>query len=184
MTRELAAELERSKQNTLWVRAGVINNNQALIQELGEEAAGRIYSNEILFQQLLNDGWRAAELRELDAATDRQVARANIEVGNGCPGRSRGAFGSEQDESAAASKSKEDCVIKTNCPNCSALNTDGTKRQNKVKVVAVIDSQKTIHCRRCGAYATQKGDSDIGRIARLAAKRQHAAAQMELAPAA
>lgn len=158
MSDDLAALLERSRQNTLIVAAAVVSDNQDVISKVEPHIAKAIYEAEMSLQILQqNNMLTMHEMQRQETANSQRIAHANIKVGGGCPGETQGAFGGDPSKAPDSKvESKEACVIKTNCPNCSNLNLDGTARKEKVQVVAVIDASKTIHCRRCSAWANDK----------------------------
>lgn len=155
MSKELAALLEQSRKNTHIVTAAVITDNQDILLKLTPEKARVIYSQEMFIQQLQQDNLaNLQQIQQLEEENNQRIAQSNITAGGGCVGSTAGAFA--EDQKGGPEESKESCVIKTTCPNCSNLNTDGTHRKEKVEVTAVIDASKTIHCRRCSAWANDK----------------------------
>ncbi len=155
MTEELAVLLEQSRKNTHVVAAAVITDNRHVISQLSTKDAQSIYEQEMHIQIMQQNGLlNSQQIQQLEEQNGQRIAQANIEAGGGCPGSNSGAFGGA--DKKGPEESKESCVIKTTCPNCSHLNTDGSERKEKVEVTAVIDASKTIHCRRCSAWANDK----------------------------
>lgn len=103
MSRELAAILEKAKQNLLWTRAAVITENEHVLNQLDAETAERLHREEMFVQQVAASG-SYSDVRDLDAQLDRLIASRNVGVGGGCPGESETNFkedGSSGDSAGA-----------------------------------------------------------------------------------
>jgi hypothetical protein len=130
MTRELAALIEKAKQNLLWSRAAVIVGNEKVLEQLDTKTAERIYRDE-MFIQIAADQGRYEDVRHLEALTNLDIAKANIGVGGGCAGDNEGDFNDDDSdpwrndsdrsdnspfaESKVGKIGKGKCVVE-NCP--------------------------------------------------------------------
>lgn len=101
MSRELAAILEKAKQNLLWTRAAVITENEHVIKQLDAETARRLHRDEMFIQTAADNG-SYKDVRALEAQLDRIIASRNIGVGGGCPGESETDF--KADSSSTGSR--------------------------------------------------------------------------------
>jgi len=94
MSRELAAIVEKAKQNTLWVSAAVVTENESVIHQMDEDVIERVRTNELLIQQ----AWQAGhDVRLLEAQNNQMVADQNVKVGGGCSGTNEARFRSSQE---------------------------------------------------------------------------------------
>jgi hypothetical protein len=122
MSRELAALLEKAKQNLLWTRAGVVTGNDRVLAQLDDAAAEALYRDEMFIQTAVDNG-RYHEVKHLEVRTDLNIASANIGVGGGCAGENEGDFedndspwgGSAADTDNPFSESKVGKVSKGKC---------------------------------------------------------------------
>jgi hypothetical protein len=96
MSRELAALLEKAKQNLLWTRAGVVTGNDRVLAQLDTATAEVLYRDE-MFIQVATDSGRHEDIRQLEVQSDLEIARNNVGVGGGCTGENEGDF--EDDDS-------------------------------------------------------------------------------------
>jgi hypothetical protein len=127
MTRELAAHIERARQNTLWVSAAVATQNDRVLEQLDTTTAAHIMQNELAIQEMMRQGAAADEIAHREAANNQLIASKNVAVGAGCPGEQRAAF--EQREQAPKDKKevdenerknwkkKRDLCVVAGCPN-------------------------------------------------------------------
>lgn len=89
MTRELAAVLERAKQNTLWTAAAVVTNNEYVIEQMDPRAVQELRQLEANIQMAQEQGMSYAAI---EAGAMRLVASQNVKVGGGCPGMNETQF--------------------------------------------------------------------------------------------
>ena len=140
MTRSLAAKLEASKRNTLWVSGGVITGNQRILKQLAPDIVQQIYVNEMFMQTALRAGGTVQELEQADVESSRVVAQQNVTAGGGCPGSGNGFFGSltQKSEAGQGSHEKKCKEVKdgqsVKCPGC------------KKQVHAIVPNRETIYC--------------------------------------
>lgn len=93
MNREIAAELEKAKRNTLWVSAAVSIGNEKIINKIGQESARRIIENEERIKALIDDP--EADIQKINIISNQNnnmIAGYNIEIGGGCAGNTVGSF--------------------------------------------------------------------------------------------
>ncbi|MCA9332261.1 hypothetical protein KDA00_00105 [Candidatus Saccharibacteria bacterium] len=90
MSRELAAVLERAKQNTLWSGAASVVDNPSVVNQMDLQVVSKIQQNEALIQIARQNGM---DYHTLEAENNRLIARQNITVGGGCSGNSQDIFG-------------------------------------------------------------------------------------------
>lgn len=204
MTRQLAARLEKAKQNILGSMAAIETGNEKVIEQMDELSVRRIRKQIQRYDAALANGASQYDLRMLDMELSQDIARQRLVVGGGCPGDNDGEFGSESDAAGGNSSSSQsegsgrnaktlenagvnagECWIKTTGCYCCMLNSDGTPRRTAMTVNAVIKSNKTIYCMRggCGAWLAEGGKSrykgSIAGRAAVLAKRGVAAPQPE-----
>ncbi|HEU4914184.1 MAG TPA: hypothetical protein VFT16_02135 [Candidatus Saccharimonadales bacterium] len=86
MTRELAVRIEKAKQKTLWVSAAVVTQNQEVIKQLDEGTVQQIYVNEMLIQQMMQEGYSHHDIRAIETSNNQIVASQEVAVGGGCAG--------------------------------------------------------------------------------------------------
>jgi hypothetical protein len=96
MTRELAVRIEKAKQKTLWVSAAVVTQNQEVIKQLDEDTVQQIYTNEMLIQQMMQEGYSYQDIRTLEANNNQIVASQEVKVGGGCAGDNNADLGSSK----------------------------------------------------------------------------------------
>jgi hypothetical protein len=98
MDRQFAVDIERSRRNTLWVKAGVITGNEDIIKQMSPQAVAAVRSNEAEIYAMIAAGRTAEEIRYKEAAGNKVAAKENIKAGGGCPGVDSGAFGGSKEE--------------------------------------------------------------------------------------
>ena len=101
VTRGLAAKIEKAKQQTLWVSAAVITNNEKVINQLDSDIAQRIYDNEMLIQRMMHEGAAFRDIIALETQNNQIVARQEVKVGGGCAGDGEADFGSKKDSTSS-----------------------------------------------------------------------------------
>lgn len=124
MTNELAVLVEEAKQNILWTRAGIITNNEQVIEQIDSERAESLRQSEAEIQMAYASGMEA-DVRAMEASGDRDIADSNVKVGGGCSGsnipkfkdgKGGGAAGEDSDNRENWKKKIAKCVIKL-CPS-------------------------------------------------------------------
>jgi hypothetical protein len=140
MTKSLAAKLETSKRNTLWVAGGVVTGNKWVLKQLKPEIAQQIYANELFLQTAIQSGIHPEEIKSFEISNDRLVAHQNATAGAGCPGSSKGLFGStEEHADHDGEPGGEKCPEvrdgqNVRCPGCKKI------------VKAIVPNRETIFC--------------------------------------
>jgi len=92
MTEELAAVLEKAKQNLLGSQAAVATGNEAVLSQVDAATARALQDGMRFIQQLRASGVPQTELRLLQSQLNRRFASANFSVGGGCPGKNADNF--------------------------------------------------------------------------------------------
>ncbi|MGI9028129.1 MAG: hypothetical protein ACR2FM_04825 [Candidatus Saccharimonadales bacterium] len=92
MTRQLAAIVEKAKQNTLWTSAAVMTGNEAVLKQMDTKVAQRINHNAERMYVAQQTG---VDTRAYEAENNRLIASQNINVGGGCGGTNSDAFGKD-----------------------------------------------------------------------------------------
>lgn len=140
MTRSLAAKLEISRQNTLWVSAGVITNNERILAQLTPDIAQAIYVNEMFLQTMMADGASSQDIQHVESQNNKVIAGQNVTAGGGCPGSGKGLFGSSSNSTKPTGETADKkCPEVKNgqsvkCPSC------------KETVKAIVPSKEKIYC--------------------------------------
>jgi hypothetical protein len=132
MSRELAVKIEQARQNTLWVSAAVITHNARVLTQMDTAASKHIYESEMLLQAMMANGATAQQIASFEMSVNQAVARQNVSVGAGCPGKNNADFkpnnkkddGGGEDSAGMEDKpGSEDGPSKKktmHCPFCSA----------------------------------------------------------------
>jgi hypothetical protein len=140
MTRSLAAKLEISRQNTLWVSAGVITNNERILAQLSPAVAQAIYVNEMFLQTMMADGASSQDIRHVESQNSKVIAGQNVTAGGGCPGSGKGLFGSSSNPTKQTGETADKkCPEVKNgqsvrCPGCKEI------------VKAIVPNKDKIYC--------------------------------------
>ncbi len=165
MSRSLAARIEEARKNIFLSAASLVTGCEEVIGQADDEAVHKIITNEMLIQQMLQNGASLQEVARVEAGNNNLIARQNFKIKGGCPGDSDGKFRKDEpkgdrsgtsEEDGAASRERGKCYVKVNCPHCSHLKDNGAPR-SKEKILAHYDEQKWIHCDRCYAFASPDG---------------------------
>jgi hypothetical protein len=98
MTRALAAKLEASKRNILWVAGGVLTSNERILSQLDPQVAQQIFLNEQRLQLMVYGGWTIADIQRFEFENGQVIAGQNIHAGGGCPGEINGLFAAREAE--------------------------------------------------------------------------------------
>lgn len=98
MTEELAAVLEKAKQNLLGSQAAVATGNEKVLEQVDRATAENLQSQVRFMQQLRASGVPPADLRMLQVQLNRSFASANFTVGGGCPGENANNFNNNPKE--------------------------------------------------------------------------------------
>lgn len=93
MSRQLAARLEKAKQNVLNGEAAIVTGNQEVRDQLDDEARQRIDEHIAFIKALQAAGVAEVEIRLQRAALARDIARQRLSVGGGCMGKNKADFG-------------------------------------------------------------------------------------------
>jgi hypothetical protein len=97
MTTQLAAVLERAKQNILGSKAALATNNEKVLGQV-DSITARALQDSLEFLEIAHrNGATAQQIARLQAEIDRRVARQNFRVGGGCPGESQANFRNPSD---------------------------------------------------------------------------------------
>jgi hypothetical protein len=140
MNRSLAAKLEISRQNTLWVSAAVITKNERVLKQLAPDIAQQIYVNEMFLQTMIAGGASARDMQQVESQNSKAIATQNVEAGGGCPGSGKGLFGSSNNPSNGTEGGADmKCPEVKNgqrvkCPGC------------KEMVKAIVPNKESIYC--------------------------------------
>ncbi|MEK7594285.1 MAG: hypothetical protein AAB436_01440 [Patescibacteria group bacterium] len=134
MSRQLAAIIEKAKQNMLWVRAGVITGNEKVLEQLDEATADKIYETEMSTQEIYQEHGNTEQMHIQNAQMDRQIANQNVDVGGGCPGESKANFKSDilEGTNLELTSSKEKRVGRTRRRRCVVEGCPTSPREVKV----------------------------------------------------
>lgn len=86
MTEELAAMLEKKKRLLLGRTAAVVTNNDRALKNVPEHEKEQILRQHYAILEAEKQGISMQQIRLMQAAMERQVARTDIKVGGGCAG--------------------------------------------------------------------------------------------------
>jgi hypothetical protein len=92
MTRQLAARLEKTKQNILNSIAAIQTNNEKVLEQVDMPTARALQDQVRFIETLRTSGVSQAEIDRQAMDLNRQIAGQNFEVGGGCSGGNKGEF--------------------------------------------------------------------------------------------
>jgi hypothetical protein len=140
MTRPLAAKLEASRRNILWVAGGVLTKNERIVSQLSTQVVQQIFVNELFIQTMMSEGQRAEEIHQVELQNNQVIAEQNVKAGGGCPGEHQGAFRTNPESPQATNEAAH-----KKCPeikNGQSVRCPGCKKQVK----AIVPDPEKIYC--------------------------------------
>lgn len=146
MTRELAAILEKRKQNVQKVRAGVAVETKYIVSQIAPHELASMQADMKYVRALEDSGVKESEIKKVEAKIDQKAAKQKVETKGGCAGKNSnlGSSQKKQDSSNQKNSSKSETNTKDNDRN------KWKKKQGLCVVKACPTRPKKVKVGPCG----------------------------------
>jgi hypothetical protein len=172
MTRELAVKIEQVRTKTLWIKAAVANNNQAVIEQMDKQVVAQIAREEARIVTMHEQGYSMHQILAADAANNQTVAMQDVKGGGGCTGEIKADIKTNNTDPSAdgasniamqssESESKKDCMYRHSGCYCCPYDDFGRPLKERVEVTARRSSNGVARCLRSGCGAALDADGKV-----------------------
>ena len=172
MTRELAVKIEQVRTKTLWIKAAVANNNQAVIEQMDQQVVAQIVQEEAKIVAMHEQGFSMHQILVADAANNQTVAMQDVKGGGGCTGDIKADVKTSNTDPNADGMSnvvvqssendnKKDCMYRHSGCYCCPYDDFGRPLKERVEVTARRSSNGVARCLRSGCGAALDADGKV-----------------------